>query len=444
MDGFHEIRFPEDVSWGSSGGPIYKTQIFTSFRGYEKRNTDWSQPMMRFNVAYGIKTDLQMLSMLEFFNARQGMANGFRYKNWCNYQITGKAFATGDGESTRLPIWKFYGFDGARHYKRLRKIVRGSVTGVQIGAEPVVEGVDFTIDYDAGEIAFNTIPSYALPIRCQTLEFDEPVRFTTDRIQAVIDSFDNQSLSRLELISVRGAFSAGSVFAPGQGSTLDPFYDQTILALNFDDSGDPTTTVDQSAYAFPVTLSGTARLTRTAYQHGNSSLLLGSAGRCALSGSLLLLENEPFTLEGFFTQPLDGEVIQPMLAKWEAPTSRKSFALRYNFARSRIEFVITTDGATETTILSYPWDSARGTFDHISVDRLPSNWYVLRINGIVVQTVRNNLTIRNNTSLLTIGGYTVEEGGESPYQGNIDSIRITLGRNRTAGFEKGKIPSPGT
>ena len=256
MIGFHNVRFPENVSWRSSGGPEFKTQVFEAFRGGEKRNIEWSQPLMRFNVAYGVKTDTQMLDVINFFNARQGRAYGFRYKNWGNYKIEDAPIATGDGYSTRLPLWKFYGFPQARMYKRLRKIVRGSVKNVNVLGNPMVEGVDFNINYDTGEIALNDAPGYGIPVYGY-LEFDEPVRFDVDSIQAAIDQYNSQSLNRLELVGVKAGFTENSVFAPNEdASGDDEFFESVRLVLNFDDTDVLTDTVDQSELAVPVSFNG--------------------------------------------------------------------------------------------------------------------------------------------------------------------------------------------
>ena len=444
MIGFHDVTFPEDVSWGSSGGPQFKTHVFTSFRGFEKRNIEWSQPMMRFNVAFGVKTDDQMLRLIDFFNARQGQANGFRYKNWANFKIQNAPIATGDGYSTRLPLYKFYGFNGARHYKRLRKIARGSVRGVQLYIEPGTEGVDYTIDYDSGEIAVHEPIPYGKPIYAQNLEFHEPVRFTDDNIQIIIDAYNSSSLSTLELLSVRSTFNAGSVFAPGDADTADPFYQECALILNFDDAGDPATTMDQSQLALPVVLSGTAQLDTSKFRHGGSSLSLGATGMCSVSGATITPGKAAYTLEGFFEAPSDGATMQPMFGKWDAPSSMKSFLLRYNFVRKRIEYVISTDGADERILMSYPWRGQRGRFDHISVSRTAAWWYVLRINGEVVQTVRDVVQPFDANAPVTIGSYPVVGSADGIFQGNIDSIRFTIGRTRAAHFEKGTIPTPYT
>lgn len=444
MIGFHNVRFPEDVSWGSRGGPMFKTQIFESFRGQEKRNIDWSQPIMRFNVAYGVKTDVQMLNLLNFFNARQGRAYGFRYKNWANYRISNAPIATGDGYSTRLPMWKFYGFNGARHYKRLRKIVKGSVTNVGIGAAgTMVEGVDYNINYETGEIALNNAPGYGIPVYAATLEFDEAVRFDTDSMQSIIDGFNNQSLTDLPLIGVKGGFSTGGVFAPIEdASGADDYFESTRLILNFDDITTPTTTIDESQMGTPVVFNGAATMTSTLFKHGGGSLSAGTNGYLSLSGVPYDLGNLPFTLEAFLAPPSEGEAIQPVIGKWDETGTNRCWTLRYVVATKQLQFVVTEDGTTENVLLSYPWAEAQnGVFDYISIDRLSSGWMVLRINGEVKQKFKNGVNIHSENTSVQIGGQANLGASQGSFRGNIDSIRLTVGRNRHPNFDKIDIPS---
>ncbi|RYE16938.1 MAG: TIGR02217 family protein, partial [Sphingobacteriaceae bacterium] len=50
MQSFKEIRFPEDISYGSSGGPGYSTDIITVNSGAEQRNINWNQARSKYNV----------------------------------------------------------------------------------------------------------------------------------------------------------------------------------------------------------------------------------------------------------------------------------------------------------------------------------------------------------------------------------------------------------
>lgn len=445
MIGFHEIRFPEDVSWGSSGGPVYKTQVFTSHMGYEKRNIDWSQPMMEFNAAYGVKTDDQIARVIDFFNARQGQLFGFRYKNWCNFNIQNAPIATGDGYSKRLPIYKFYGFVGTRHYKRLHKIVRGSVRGVQIGSDPAIEGRDFYIDYDSGEIVVNDAPGYASPIYAQNLEFDEPVRFDDDNIENIIEAYNNNALNKLTLVGVRGVYSTGSVFSPDlrEAGTRDVHFGSVVLMLNFDDGQVSTTqTKDHSLMNAVVEFSGTAHIDTQNFRHGNGSLSMGATGSVRIAGQAQDLSNGPFTIEVFAQRPREGAVFQPIVARWDAPAMQKSYMLRYNLVKQRVELLVSDDGVNERIVISHPWDFNYNYFDYIRVDRLASGWWVLRINGLVKQTARDFGLVNAGSAPCSVGCNLAPSADEGPFLGLIDSIRLTAGVARDDTFNTVEIPKP--
>lgn len=443
MIGFHEIRFPEDVSWGSSGGPVYKTQVFTSHRGYEKRNIDWSQPMMEFNVAYGVRRDEQIERVIAFFNARQGKLFGFRYKNWCNYAIKNGPIAVGDGESRRLPLYKFYGFVGSRHYKRLYKIVRGSVSGVIAGSEPVVEGTDFQIDYDSGEIVFNDPLGYGVTVTAVNLEFDEPVRFDEDNIENVIEAYNNNSLNTLTLVGVRGTFTEGSVFSPNlvEYGQYDPDFNSVTLLLNFDGQ-QVSSTYDQSNLHNAVTFVGTAAVDTAVYRHGGGSLALRATGRLDVDGAGQDLSTNPFTIEVFAQRPRTGELYQPIVARWAATSLEKSYLLRYNMLRQRIELLVSEDGTGDRIVLSHPWEFNFDYFDYLRVDRTASGWWVLRINGDAKNVVKDVDPVYAGTADCTIGAVSEPPADYGPFQGHIDSIRITSGVARSVTADKVDIPTP--
>jgi uncharacterized protein (TIGR02217 family) len=95
-----EVQFPTDIAYGSAGGPEYSTDIVITQSGYEQRNANWLQARARYNVAHGVKTQAQLNTLIAFFRSRKGRADGFRFKDWTDYQATAQAIATGDGTTT--------------------------------------------------------------------------------------------------------------------------------------------------------------------------------------------------------------------------------------------------------------------------------------------------------------------------------------------------------
>ena len=78
-------RFPDDISYGSRGGPAYNTTVIVVDSGAESRNQRWSYPRHEYDVAYGVNTLARLEELLEFFHVVAGRAIGFRYKDWMDY-----------------------------------------------------------------------------------------------------------------------------------------------------------------------------------------------------------------------------------------------------------------------------------------------------------------------------------------------------------------------
>jgi uncharacterized protein (TIGR02217 family) len=43
MSGFHEVRFPDNIAYGATGGPEFATMVVATGSGHEKRNVNWSE-----------------------------------------------------------------------------------------------------------------------------------------------------------------------------------------------------------------------------------------------------------------------------------------------------------------------------------------------------------------------------------------------------------------
>jgi hypothetical protein len=130
------------------------------------------------------------------------------------------------------------------------------------------------------------------------------------------------------------------------------------------------------------------------------------------------------------------------VARWDAAALQKSYMLRYNMLRERIELIVSDYGDEERTVLSFPWEPNYNHFDYIRVDRLHSGWWVLRINGIVRATARDFLPVHQSTAPCTVGCVLNPVVDEGPFRGNIDSIRITAGVARDDTFDTLVVPQP--
>jgi uncharacterized protein (TIGR02217 family) len=195
---FIEERFPDDISYGSSGGPEYSTDVVITASGAEHRNINWQQARARYNVAHGVKTEEQLQELIAFFRARKGRAIGFRFKDWSDYQIPRQVLARGDGNNKEFQLSKHYVSGDATEPRIITKPVPGSV---QLWLNSSKYS-DFEVNHTNGIICFThpPPPEATIEIAC---EFDVPVRFDTDRLAARLDAYGVNSWHDISLIEVR-------------------------------------------------------------------------------------------------------------------------------------------------------------------------------------------------------------------------------------------------
>lgn len=97
---FHEVKIPETISYGVSGGVGFKTDIVENFAGFEQRNISWSQIKGRWTISYNTRTKSDLGILNDFFIARRGKAYGFRFKDWSDYQAINQSIGVGNGTTT--------------------------------------------------------------------------------------------------------------------------------------------------------------------------------------------------------------------------------------------------------------------------------------------------------------------------------------------------------
>jgi hypothetical protein len=88
MTSFHEVRFPDNIAHGATGGPEFATTVVATGSGHEKRNVNWAEARSRWDVASGLKKQAQIDELIAFFRARRSKAYGFRFKDWTEYKTT--------------------------------------------------------------------------------------------------------------------------------------------------------------------------------------------------------------------------------------------------------------------------------------------------------------------------------------------------------------------
>lgn len=197
--GFVEAQLPTDISYGSSGGPEYATDIVVASSGHEQRNVNWQQARARYNVAHGVKTKAQLDALVAFFRARKGRAYGFRFKDWTDFGATAARIGTGDATTVDFQLVKKYSNGGIDEVRPITKPVAGTV---HIYKSSVLQTSGVTIDHATGTVSFTTPPASGVAITAD-FEFDVPVRFDTDKLAVRLDAYGISSWLDIPLIEVR-------------------------------------------------------------------------------------------------------------------------------------------------------------------------------------------------------------------------------------------------
>ena len=208
--GFHEIRFPANLSFGSVGGPERRTEIVTLSNGFEERNTPWADSRRRYDAGVGLRSLDDVEALIAFFEARRGQLFGFRWKDWSDHkssipsaavQFEDQLLGHGDGVTRDFQIIKTYKSGSQSYARPVQKPVAATVL-VGAGGVQLTETIHFTFDATTGIISFDAAPDPGAPVTAG-FEFDVPVRFDTDRIQTSVASFKAGQVPNVPVVEVR-------------------------------------------------------------------------------------------------------------------------------------------------------------------------------------------------------------------------------------------------
>jgi uncharacterized protein (TIGR02217 family) len=209
-------RFPDDISYGSAGGPMYNTIVIKLKSGVEVHNINWSYPQHRFDVAYGIKNMSLLYALISFFHSMAGRGHGFRYKDFADCcsagdytQITSiaandqhminnttnavgtDAAPAGDGSTVAFTLAKTYLTGTIARVRVIKKPVSGTVRVALDDVEKLQGDATYpwSIDTATGIITFtSTAPGNGVKVEAG-YEFDVPCWFETDELSTQLSEY---------------------------------------------------------------------------------------------------------------------------------------------------------------------------------------------------------------------------------------------------------------
>lgn len=202
LPSFHEILFPEAISYGSSGGPGFNTTVIELASGAEQRNINWSQARATYDVSHGVKTREQMEEILEFFWARRGKAYGFRFKDWMDFQLPKTLVGIADGSGFIKQVYKRYESDTDFYYDRaITKFAPGYTLYYD---DTVINPVYLNPNTGIVTLAGGQTPTAGTHIYVEG-EFHVPVRFDTDEIKISHDDWELMSWPSIPLVELKAS-----------------------------------------------------------------------------------------------------------------------------------------------------------------------------------------------------------------------------------------------
>lgn len=206
MSGFHDVRLPARLAFGSTGGVERRTMVTQMASGHERRSSPWANGRRRWLIGGGVRSLDDLAELTAFFEARRGRLYAFRFKDFADWKscapsgapaATDQAIGVGDGVWTAFALSKGYG-----DYRReITKPVAGSVSVAVNGA--ALAGGAFAVDALTGGVTLASAPAAGAAVTAG-FAFDVPARFDTDRLDLTLESFEAGRLVAAGLVEVRG------------------------------------------------------------------------------------------------------------------------------------------------------------------------------------------------------------------------------------------------
>lgn len=199
------LVFPDNISYGSSGGPGFTTHVFTGTSSFEQRVIGWSLARGRWNVGYGIRDKADMDAVRRIFYEARGKAHGFRFKDWHDYTVTNSLIGVGNGVTSEYQITKTYGTTNP-YVRRITKPVAGTLT-VTVNGVPVPVGPantnNATVNTETGIVTFgaSVIPADTHEVRV-SCQFHVPVRFDTDQMSPSHEGFETETWGDIPIVEI--------------------------------------------------------------------------------------------------------------------------------------------------------------------------------------------------------------------------------------------------
>lgn len=290
-------RFPEQISYGSVGGPAYSTTVMVVESGHELRSSDWSVSRAKYDVVHGLKSAADVTALIAFFRAVRGRAYGFRFKDWADYQFTVSDGMLAAGVGSGVPsyqITKRYTAGSFTEDRPIRKPVVGTVSVFRNGS-PV------TVGASAGQISIDTTTGLVTFVADATDNVNANVAKNVDaNIQKAVTGITKANPG--VVTATAHGFSTGDKIklesVGGMTQVNNNYYTITVLTADTFDIGVDTTaygtyTSGGTATKYGITQTNPVRVHCAAhgFSNGDKIKFASAAGMTQVNGNYYTVAN---------------------------------------------------------------------------------------------------------------------------------------------------------
>ena len=227
---FRDTRLPEDLERGAIGGPTFSTAVNETKGGRETRNQNWVFARYVWQFGYGTMAAEDYRELTAFFLARRGSFEGFRFKDWTDYQALGRDagpdFVGEVGQVEPDGAWRLVKTYAGGYERAIVKPVAGTIqlynrhghtvdtrqVNIAGGTDPVGDrspsgAGTYSIDPNTGIVG--GVDAMLRPTKLTsnqhllwTGEFDIPVRFVGDRLSSRVLHIGAVEVPNLRIIEL--------------------------------------------------------------------------------------------------------------------------------------------------------------------------------------------------------------------------------------------------
>ena len=239
MTYYDDVLFPIDISYGSVGGPGFRSHVGVTDSGVDETVARWSRPRRSWDVAYSVKTPTQIKTLLDFYTAVGGIYNSWRFKPPHDFTTAASAtqqhyqgdpaqpaptstdvlLGVGDGTTTTFQLRKAYTNASRTAYVPITHPVSGT-TVVSLNDE--TQGAGWTVNVSTGVVTFTVAPTAGVNVKAGC-DFNVEARFGEDLDRVLPlqgDTFSTASVRSIPVIEVLYGPTVAEDWIPRGGGRL--------------------------------------------------------------------------------------------------------------------------------------------------------------------------------------------------------------------------------